>query len=52
MFEPFLIVVFESLSCPQCEKVDLKIIKSRLERVQIYKRCWNTEEPAGPGGFF
>ncbi len=24
MFEPFLIVVFESLSCPQCEKMDLR----------------------------
>ncbi len=22
MFEPFLIVVFESLNCPQCEKMD------------------------------
>ncbi len=28
MFEPFLIVVFESLDCPQCEKMDLKIIQS------------------------
>jgi len=27
MFEPFLLVVFESLSCPQCEKMDLKIIQ-------------------------
>ncbi len=35
MFEPFLIVVFESLSCPQCEKMDLKIIQSLRERVQI-----------------
>ncbi len=40
MFEPFLIVVFESLNCPQCEKMDLKIIQSLLERVQICKRCW------------
>ncbi len=47
MFEPFLIVVFESLSRPQCEKMDLKIIQSLLERVQIYKICWKTEEPAG-----
>ncbi len=31
MFEPFLIVVFESLSCAQCEKMDLKIIQSLLE---------------------
>ncbi len=30
MFEPFLIVVFESLNCPQCEKMDLKIIQSLL----------------------
>jgi len=52
MFEPFLIVVFEFLSCPQCQKMDFKIIKSLLDRVQICKRCWKTEESAGPGGFF
>jgi len=52
MFEPFLIVVFESLSCPQCEKMDLKIIQSLLERVQICKKSLKTEESAGPGGFF
>ncbi len=52
MFEPFLIVVFESLNCPQCEKMDLKIIQSLLERVQICNRCWKTEGSAGPGGFF
>ncbi len=28
MFEPFLIVVFEALNCPQHEKMDLKIIQS------------------------
>ncbi len=39
MFEPFLIVVFESLNCPQCEKMDLKIIQSLLERVQICKNA-------------
>ncbi len=52
MFEPFLIAVFESLNCPQCEKMDLKLIQSLLERVQICKRCWKTEESAGPGRFF
>ncbi len=52
MFEPFLIVVFESLDCPQYEKMDLKIIQSLLERVQMSKRCWQTEESAGRGGFF
>ncbi len=41
MFEPFLIVVFESLNCPQCEKMDLKIIQSLLERVQICKMLEN-----------
>ncbi len=38
-FEPFLIVVFESINCPQCEKMDLKIIQSLLERVQICKNA-------------
>jgi len=52
MFEPFLIVVFESLSCPQCEKMDLKIIQSLLERVQICKKSLKTEESAGPGRLF
>jgi len=32
MLETFLIVVFESLNCPQCEKMDFKIIQSLLER--------------------
>ncbi len=38
MFEPFLIVVFESLNCPQCEKMDLKIIQSLLKRVKKNRR--------------
>ncbi len=33
----FVKVVYVSLSCPQCEKMDLKIIQSLLERVQ---RCY------------
>ncbi len=32
MFEPFLIVVFESLNCPQCEKMDLKIKLTQRNR--------------------
>ncbi len=52
LFEALLIVVFESLNCPQCEKMDLKIIPSLLERVQICRRCWKTEDSAGHGGFF
>ncbi len=51
MFEPSVIVVFESLSCPLSEKMDLKIIQSLLERVQRCRRCCKTEESAGAGGF-
>ncbi len=39
MFESSVIVVYESLSCPRCEKMDLKIIQSLLERVQIHKNA-------------
>lgn len=45
--KPILIVVFESLSHPQSKKKDLTIIRSPLERVQICRRCWKTEESAG-----
>jgi len=33
MFAAFVIVLFESLSCPQCEKMDLKIIQSVTDSV-------------------
>ncbi len=39
MYKPFVIVVYESLSCPQCEKMHLKIIQSLLERVKIHKNA-------------
>ncbi len=39
MFESSVIVANESLSCPQCEKTDLKIKQSLLERVQIHKNA-------------
>ncbi len=39
MFESSVIAAYESLSCPQCEKMDLKIIQSLLERVQIHKNA-------------
>ncbi len=32
-------VANESLGCPRCEKMDLKIIQSLLERVQIQKNA-------------
>ncbi len=39
MFESSVIVVYESLSHPRCEKMDLKIIQSLLGRVQIHKNA-------------
>ncbi len=39
MFESSVIVVYESLSCPRCEKMDLKIIQSLFERVQIHRNA-------------
>ncbi len=42
MFESSVIVAYESLSFPQCENMDLKIIQSLLERVQIQT---NAEKP-------
>ncbi len=39
MFESSVIVSYESLSCPRCEKMDLKVIQSLLERVQLHKKC-------------
>ncbi len=41
MFESSVIehIAYESLSCPQCEKMDLNIIQSLLERVQIHKNA-------------
>ncbi len=38
MFESSVLVAYESFSCPRCEKMDLKIIQSLLERVQIHKK--------------
>ncbi len=39
MFESSGIDGDESLSCPQCEKMNLKTMKSMLERVQIHKNA-------------
>ncbi len=39
MFESSVIDVYESLSCPQCEKMDMKTIQSMLGRVQIHKNA-------------
>ncbi len=39
VFESSVIVAYESLSCPRCENMDLKIIQSLLERVQIHKHA-------------
>ncbi len=48
--EPSVIVLYESLSCPRCEKMDLKIIQSLLETVQIHtnagkpKNLWELKD--------
>ncbi len=42
-FETSVIIAYESLSCPQCEKMYLKIIQSLLERVEIHKNAWKTK---------
>ncbi len=39
MFESSVTVAYESFSSPRCEKMDLKIIQSLLERVQIHKNA-------------
>ncbi len=39
MFESSVIVAYESLSFPRCEKMDLKTTQSLLERVQIHKNA-------------
>ncbi len=39
VFESSLIVTYESLSRPWCENLDLHIIQSLLERVQIHKNA-------------
>ncbi len=39
MFEASVIAAYESLSCAQCEKMNIKIIQSLLERVQIHKNA-------------
>ncbi len=43
-FSPFLIVMHESLNCPQFKNMDFKIIQLMLERVQICRRCWKTKD--------
>ncbi len=39
MFESSVIVTYESLSRPRCEKMHLNTIQSLLERVQIHKNA-------------
>ncbi len=42
MFEPFLIVVFESINCPQCEKMDL--LKEDLSEEQCSVQLFRTNK--------
>ncbi len=43
MFESSVIDEHESISCPQCKKMDLKTIQSMLGRVQIHIKYWKTK---------
>ncbi len=52
MFSPYIIAMYESPNYPPCEKINLKIIQSLLERVQICRNRWKTKECAGAVGFF
>jgi len=52
VFESCVIVAKESLRCPRREKMDLKIIQSLLERVQIHEKCKKNKEFVGAEGFF
>ncbi len=52
MFESSVIDVYKSLSCPRCEKMDLIIIQSLLERVQIHKIAGKPNIFMGAEGFF
>ncbi len=38
-FESSVIVANEFLSCPRCEKMDLKITQWLLERIQVHKHA-------------
>ncbi len=51
MFESSVIVANQSLSCPRCEKMDLKIIQSLLERVQIHKNAGKPKNLWNPNNF-
>ncbi len=41
----------ESLSCPRCEKMDIKIIVIVVKGSNTHK-CWKTKECVGPEGVF
>ncbi len=46
MFESSVIVANESLSCPRCEKMDLKIIVI-VGKVSNTQKCWKTKTYCG-----
>ncbi len=50
MFEPFLIVVFESINCPQCERwiSNHTVTAGKGSNMQ---KCWKTAESTERGGF-
>ncbi len=50
-FEPSVIVAYKSLSCPQCEKMDLKIIVI-VGKGSNTQKCWKTKDVVGPEDFY
>ncbi len=51
MFEPFLIVVFESINCPQCEKDGSQNHTVTAGKGSNMQKCWKTAESTEHGGF-
>ncbi len=51
MFESSVIVEYESLRCPRCEKMDLKIIVI-VRKGSNTQKCWKTKEFMRAEGFF
>ncbi len=48
MFEPFLLVVFESINCPQCGSQNHTVTAGKGSNMQ---KCWKTAESTERGGF-
>ncbi len=52
MFELSVIAAYESLSCPQCGKMNLKMYTVIVGKGSNTQKWWKTKEFVGPEGFF